>query len=166
MREFLPVIVLVLIFSPDISFSETKFTKAELSERFKLFAECKPMGIVVEHLNKDASKIGLTRKSLQYAAESRLRMARLYSSKSSHYLYINITNLDKAYSLELSFKKKVRDHFSDLNSFAVTWDIRSVGKVGNSGADFVLSVLSKYMDEFISEFLRVNEKACSQRQEP
>ena len=161
MQKFLFVVVLAFILSPDMSFPETQFTKAELWQRFRLFADCKPMDIVVENLNKGASRIGLTKESLQYTAESRLRVARLYDSEASHYLYINIFARNDVFSLELAFKKKVLDRFSGVNASAVTWVVHSLGSYGNSGAPFVLSTLSKYMDQFLAEFLRVNEKACN-----
>ena len=62
------------------------------------------MRLVVEHLSKDAKKIGLTEEAIQAAAESRLRSAHLYSTESEPDLYINVTvagadpRLDDCYS--------------------------------------------------------------------
>ena len=47
--------------------------------RFKLFNNCKPMGLVVEELPDAAADIELTKERLVIAAESRLRGARLYT---------------------------------------------------------------------------------------
>ncbi len=162
MRKFLSCFVITsTLLIPSILVAEPKYTAEQKKHRFELFVECKPMDIVVEYLNKGASKIGLTRKSLQYTIESRLRMARLYNPEASHYLYININVHGGAFSLELAFKKLVRDPISRVTAFAVTWVVHSLGSYGNIGAPFVLSTLSKYMDEFLAEFLRVNEKACN-----
>ena len=65
------------------------FTDEELYARFMLFAECKPMQLVVADISKDAAKIDLTKESIQAAAESRLRSARLYSTEADQYLFIN-----------------------------------------------------------------------------
>ena len=164
MRKFLCFLVFVFIFSPEISISATsEHTTEEKHMRFKLFAECKPMDILVEHLSSSASKLGLTRKSLQHTAESRLRSARLYNSKASHYLYVNLFAKNGVFSLELAFKKIVQEPMSGVNAFATTWVVQSIGSYGDSGASFIFSTLSKYTDEFLTEFLRVNEKACVKR---
>lgn len=49
----------------------------QVRERFELFNACRPMRLVVEGLPDRAAAIGLTEQSLQAAAESRLRGARL-----------------------------------------------------------------------------------------
>ena len=48
-------------------------------ERFNLFNACRPMRLVIQDLDDDATEIGLTREMLKAAAESRLRAARLYT---------------------------------------------------------------------------------------
>lgn len=50
------------------------------SERFGLFAACRPMRVLVEDLSEAATKIGLTVESIETTAESRLRAARLYKA--------------------------------------------------------------------------------------
>ena len=55
-------------------------TQVTARERFELFNNCGRMRLIVEGLNPDAAAIGLTEKRLQFAVESRLRGARLYTS--------------------------------------------------------------------------------------
>lgn len=136
------------------STSEDKFA------HFQLFADCQPMDLVVENLNSYASEIDLTKESIQTAAESRLRSARLYvSSLASPYLYINVNVVDRAFSINLGYKKPVYDPLSDSNYPATTWVTGSTGTHGGN-ASYILSSVSRYMDEFLVEFLRVNEEAC------
>ena len=109
-------------------------------------------------------KIGLTKESIQSAAESRLRSARLYRSivDAQSYLFIVVTVTSRAFSILLRFEKYVRDPFTDIVFLATTWDTGSIGTHGGSAGP-ILSELSRHMDHFLVEFLRVNEKACEKR---
>ncbi len=136
--------------------------------RFELFADCRPMYLLVERLPADASKIGLTEEAIQAAAESRLRSARLYRSIRSapyHSLYINVNVAGRGFSIRLEFKKDVYDPLSGDTGVATTWNTGGAGTHGGN-ANYILSLLSQYMDEFLVEFLRVNEKACEKRFAP
>ena len=115
MRKFLLIVVLAFILSPDMSFSETQFTKAELLQRFKLFAECKPMDIVVDlkiNHRKNFPKLHLTEQAIQYVVESRLRATRLFRSELGiPYLYINVHTWGEAFNISMKFQKRVQDNF-------------------------------------------------------
>ena len=128
---------------------------------FKLFADCQPMQLIVEDLRSDASDIGLTKASIQAAAESRLRSARLYDSDplTYPYLYINVNVVGRAFNIGLEYSKPVYDPLSDSHGVATTWN---KGMVGTHGGDagYILSSISELMDTFLVEFLRVNEEAC------
>ena len=120
------------------------------------------MHLIVEGLPPDAVEIDLTEESIQAALESRLRSARLYDSEAIDWLYIRVNVLGVAYSIDLRFFKQVHDLDSNETGAAATWDEGSVGMHGGD-AGFILSSISRYMDRFLVEFLRVNEEACSQR---
>ena len=97
-------------------------------DRFQLFNNCDPMALVVESLHDDAADIGLTDERLQFAAESRLRGARLYTSdRSRAYLYVNVTVAGKAFSTSLKYAKKMRDL---ATGNAHPQEIRSTGPEG------------------------------------
>ena len=57
----------------------TPAAMGQTPERFELYNACRPVKLVVERLSDRAAAIGLTKQSLQAAAESRLRAARLYT---------------------------------------------------------------------------------------
>lgn len=139
-------------------------TAKERVERFELFGDCKPMALVVENLPPDASKIGLTVDSLQAAAvESRLRAARLYDSEVlSPRLYVNVNVVGGAFSIRFQYDKLFYDPLSGFTNIAATWDIGSTGTHGGD-AGYILSWVSQYMDQFLLEFLRVNDEACEKR---
>ena len=131
-------------------------------DHFQLFANCRPMNLVVEGLGDDASKVGLARESIQAAVESRLRSARLYSSEATNWLYINVNVGDRAFSTSLSYNKEVYDPASNQLRNAETWEIGGTGTHGED-AGYILSLVSQYMDSFLVDFLRVNEEACERR---
>ena len=137
-------------------------------KRFQLFTGCHPMFLVVEGLSDGASKIGLTKEDIRAAAESRLRSARLYDSGASHYLYVlyvNVNVVGRAFNIDLEFKKNVLDPLSGNAGFATTWLTGSTGTHGGN-ANYIVSSVSRHMDKFLVEFLRVNEKACGKRLAP
>ena len=130
-------------------------------ERFALFDNCRPMKLIVEALPAEATEIGLTRESIQAALESRLRSARLYDSESSSDLYINANMTGRAFSSSLEYSKIFYDRASDSKGRASAWNTGGVGSGGRAAS--ILSWISSQMDEFLVEFLRVNEEACETR---
>lgn len=136
-------------------------TAEETLDRFMLFSNCSPVTLVVERLHSDASKIGLTKESLEIAVESRLRSARLYSPELlTPRLYLNVSTVDSAFSISLEYSKLLYDDFTNSSNLATTWDTGSTGTHGGD-ASYVLSVVSEAVDRFLVEFLRVNEEACA-----
>ena len=129
-------------------------------ERFELFNNCEPMYLLVENLPPDAAEIGLSKQGVQAAVESRLRSARLYdSSGSSSYLYVNVNVVGAAFGVELEYYQRVLTLESGLRGSAVTWGTGLTGTHGRD-ANYILSLVSRLMDTFLSKYLRVNEEAC------
>lgn len=135
-------------------------TSEERLAMFELYTACQPMGLVVERLDDDAEDIGLTEQVVINAAESRLRAARLYGTSRSEYLYVRITvTKNSAFSIELNFHKSFLDDHSKVIFPASTWNRGTIGISRN--ASYILGHISRLLDEFIVEFLRVNESACN-----
>ena len=135
-------------------------TEVTAYDRFRLFNNCEPMFLVVENLDSGELEIGLTEQRLQAAAESRLRGARLYSStRGTPYLYVNINTFSVAFNVILEYKKLLFDAASVSSYPATTWRVGSTGTHGRN-AEYIVSVLSGLLDEFLTAYLRVNEAAC------
>ena len=134
-------------------------------DRFELFNACRPMGLVIEDLSDHAATIGLTRVTLQAAAESRLRVARLYSNdytKTNHsYLYVNVNVVRASWNIFVQYNKVLTDEFG-VSGASATWYIGSNGTHGGD-AGYIVSSLSQHLDEFLADYLRVNEAACKAR---
>ena len=131
-------------------------------ERFQLFNDCRPMYLLVEGLNADAAAISLTEERLRTAAESRLRVARLYESAlamGGAVLYVNVGVNGRAFVVFLAYKKTLLDPASGEGGLGTTWENGSTGTHGGD-AERVVSTLSRHLDQFLTEYLRVNEAAC------
>ena len=91
---------------------------SQVLDRFELFSGCKPMQLVVEALPDDAAAIDLTRETLQVAAESRLRAARLYTEDPEtadfSYLYVNVNVVGRSHCVSVEYRKSVRDLYGKL----------------------------------------------------
>ena len=61
------------------------------------------------------------------------------------------------FSISVSLLKHVYDEATDLSLYAATW---SSSTVGFGGDDFILNRLSRQLDQFLVEYLRVNAEAC------
>ena len=134
-------------------------------DAFDLWNKCEPIDLIVEELDDEAAAIDLTTERIQTLAESRLRAARLYDAEALPYLYVRVGVLvsenrrSGAYTVEVVFKKYLRDGVSEQNGFAATWNTGSYGThSGNAG--FILQSMSEHLDRFVLEYLRVNEVAC------
>ena len=133
-------------------------------KRFELFNNCQPMRLVVEGLPDAAADIGLTKERLVLAAESRLRGSRLYTAEGyGAYLYLRVNVVGRAFNIALEYRKNVGDLASGEVGLATTWHAGGAGMHGATGAEFIVSGVSRNLDQFLTEYLRVNEAACSSR---
>ena len=128
--------------------------------RFQLLNECKPMGLVVNPLPPGAAAISLTRERIRTLAESRLRAARLFSDDLlPAHLQVNVKVLRLAFAVDFRFNKLLYDPVSNEAWPAATWGNGATGThAGDS--DSIMQLLSEWMDQFLVEYLRVNEDAC------
>ena len=121
------------------------------------------MALLVEGLPEDATTIGLTTGAIEIAVRSRLRAARIYSEDYSEtawsFLYVTVNLFGPAFSINVNYKKDVKDLATMLEHRATTWNTGSVGTHGRE-PNFILSSVAQYADEFIDEYLRVNAGAC------
>lgn len=92
----------------------------------------------------------------------RQRAERLFPSQQLSLrttLYTNINVVGPAFSIRLAHHKQVTDKRSDVDWTVATWHIGSTGTHGGH-AGFILNSLGEHVDQFLIEFLRVNEEAC------
>ena len=175
----LALILLLCVTAPVVVASESK----EISDfdRFQLWNRCRPLAIRA-HLSGEATNIELTEDMVEETIKAKLQLARLYSSdldtwdgspiKLSAFkrrleiiaglhphLVIEIQVFDPAFFAEAKFVKPVTDELSEVKSGATTWVGGTIGTHGGQ-SDFILSSISRTVDTFILEYLRVNDLAC------
>ena len=138
---------------------ETGATAEGSWERFQLFASCERMAVDIGHLGPGVREIGLTKESIQAAAESRLRSARLFDSDATTYLRITAIAHSVAFALQVEYLKSLHDPLTGLVAAAPTWSYTFLGTHGRS-SNYIMSSLSGLLDQFLVEYLRVNEEAC------
>ena len=130
------------------------------NEGSELFNDCGPMGLVVEELSDDATDIGLTEEALWALTESRLRAARLYPTDlpgpTTAMLFVRVHVAGGAFDLSIRYNKVVID-LSGTRSQSATW---STTDTHDGNLQRIVLSMSQHLDEFLAEYLRVNELAC------
>ena len=148
----------------------------EVSDRdkFELWNNCAEIRLFVGDLKTEAAEFNLRKEDIETAVRSRLRGARIYTENWFDdngswipSLSINVNNVNNvnvntvgfAFNIRVDLTKRVLDPASGQFGRAVTWQTGATGTHRND-AIFVISGVSKYTDEFIDEYLRVNAAAC------
>ena len=137
---------------------------------FRLYTGCSGVDLLVE-VQIDDSTLELAEADVARAARSRLRAARIYDPEASPYLYVSVHVVGPAYAIDVELRQIVERtgeawdgwFHSGQRGIAGTWHTASTGTSGNSG--FILQGLSRKMDEFVDEYLRVNTQETFVRME-
>ena len=129
---------------------------------FDLWLACRPFRYFVS-----VSGGVVTQERVENAVESRLRAARLYSSNSFNggYLFVSIVMTPdgpvRATAIHLEFNKALFDRLTSRAGIAMSYDLLRVLRHGSSRADAVMESVAGLLDEFVNDYLRVNEPACA-----
>ena len=136
-----------------------------ITDQIHLFANCGDVGLKV-YTNADADE--KLRTSLETAARSRLRGARIYTDPPGPVDGILMVSVivagDRAFAYHVWFEKMQTDKIADMGfaDWSPTGWTRSAVGIGTD-TSFILGSLSRVFDEFIDEYLRVNsDAACVQ----
>ena len=135
-------------------------------DRFSLWNECKPLQLLVASTNQEATKLGLTRESVEIAARSRLRAARIYTAEKNYFppttIYVNAhVGRGNTFFVSVELWKWLEDEINKISGFwrATTWDTYGFGTHGGNSTT-IISIVSQRIDHLIDEYLRVNAAAC------
>ena len=133
-------------------------------ERFQFYNACQPMVLAVGH-NAAAGRIGVKKKALHAAVESRLRAARLYTdsptSEGSAALTVKVDVVGEAFDISVQYIKVLTDEFGTRVP-SMAWGTSSFGTHGRDATGLVAYV-SEHLDKFLAAYLRVNEDDCHPR---
>ena len=106
---------------------------------------------------------------MKFAVESRLRGARLFKADIGlPFLEVGVNVGPRAFFINLDYQKRLFDPVSGREGTASSWSDGVFGthRSGSGGREFVLSGLSRLLDRFLTEYLRVNETACTESPSP
>lgn len=162
---------------------------AEIARRvdqFSLFNDCRPMALRTSLGGSFAGDLasdepakgieGINEELIRDLAEKRLRLARLYlplnATQSSDgkvgaferamyadaWMYVNVSVSGTIFQVSVEYYKKFTDSFG-RSGLARTWNTAFLYSHAKDSW-FVIGVLSDQIDQFLSEYLRVNEAAC------
>ena len=143
-------------------------------EAFELWNDCQPIAFSVHLQGKnEASKIGLTKEAIETAVRGRLRSARIFKDdpdrrrsislppKVNGFLQVSVTLNVVSVGMSMRFEKVMTDEASGYVGWTPTgWRRGLFGGHADDGY-YVLSGIAPVIDEFIDDYLRVNESACS-----
>ena len=136
------------------------------------FNACEGMAYNVTISGKASTDSALSESEIANAIESRLRAARIYQDEYQHghgsVFNVSLTLAGNAAMLSVGFEKPgfVDPYLKHHLLAKIPWGMETWGKTwlvqgGDSGD--VLAQLSKYLNEFISNYLRVNsDDACEE----
>ena len=143
---------------------------AAARDMFDFFNACEGMAYHVSLSGKRSNDSALSESEIANAIESRLRAARIFEEDAQKaaksYFNVHLTLAGSAASLDIGFEKPgfvdpyFRHRILQVPRGMETWQKSWVVQGGFRSGD-VLAQLSKYLDEFIVNYLRVNsDDAC------
>ena len=125
---------------------------------FRLLHNCDKVAFLI-FFSDDSNMKGLSKDRLKTVVESRLRGARLFREifpAVNPLLSVSVFANESWYGVDLNFQKLLFDPHSEITQPIKTWETRTTEK-NNGNAEDVVGTLSRLLDEFIVEYLRVNE---------
>lgn len=162
-KQILTLVFTLLIFGLfNSSFAQTDFNALEelFLEQYKKY-DFSDINVIVENLNEQAKKSGLTTQQIQNDAEIRLQKAGLRINKNAkQYIYINLNSINTdgyslAYSIDVSLKQDaVLTRDKSVSSTATTWNNGLIGITSVSNIRTIRDSISDFIDEFVNNYLK------------
>ncbi len=144
---------------------------ATARDMFDFFNSCEGMAYNVGISGKASNDSALSESDIANAVESRLRAARMFqkgSQAAKSHFNVYLTFVGNTASLRVGFEKPgftdpySTHRFLQLTRGMETWT-KSWLVQGDFGSGDILAQLSKYLDEFIVNYLRINsDEACEE----
>ena len=134
--------------------------KVSERDRFQLWNKCEPIDLLVQVQRKGTKDLAPKKEAIETAARSRLRIARLYDPDSTPFVLVSVLVIGDGFNRDLDFYKPVTDQVSGILSIASTWTTGGAGLHYGDG-NRILAGIARNVDEFVDDYRRVNDSACS-----
>ena len=137
---------------------------AQNDDEREYLEDLREVNVLVEDLPPEVEAAGLTRNGIEAAVEDRLRERRVPIGRSrlAGDLYVRIgthrgsTGL-YAYFARVSLQQLVTIEGNRQRAFVDTWDLESLGLVGEGNLPQVEEVVLQIVDVFIDDYFAVND---------
>ena len=137
---------------------------AQSDDEREYLTDLREVNVLVEDLPPEIEAAGLTRDGIEAAVEERLRERRmpLGRSRLAGDLYVRIgthrgpTGL-YAYFARVSLQQLVTIEGNRQRAFVDTWDLESLGMVGEGNLPQVEQVVLQIVDVFIDDYFAMND---------
>jgi hypothetical protein len=127
----------------------------------------KEVNVVIESIEPEVEKLGLTQDQVKAVAESKLREANIavatdiVRGRPAVYLYVQVVRPEKIdrlfYSISLSLLQNVvLERDPEVKTNTDTWMARVLGM--SSGIEAIRSDIRSLVDQFIEDFRKANQK--------
>jgi hypothetical protein len=127
----------------------------------------KEVNVVIESIEPEVEKLGLTQDQVKAVAESKLREANIavatdiVRGRPAVYLYVQVVRPEKIdrlfYSISLSLLQNVvLERDPEVKTNTDTWMARVLGM--SSGIEAIRSDIRSLLDQFIEDFRKANQK--------
>lgn len=137
---------------------------AQDEDEREYLTDLREVNVFVDDLAADAEAAGLTRDGIEAAVEARLRERRVPVGRSqlAGDLYVRVathrgTTGLYAYFARVSLQQLVTIESNQERAFVDTWDLDSLGTVGEANLPQVQRVVLQIVDAFIDDYFSVND---------
>ena len=129
-------------------------------DRFAFWNSCFPVELLVDHQDTDSAVAGVSSGIIAMFVKNRLEEAEVYGEAPQYgRLYIHVLIVEDAYNVQVSFHKFIQDWQSEINGYAATYHYGITG-MHEERDDQILAAVFTLVDQFMEDYLRVNEAAC------
>ncbi len=139
-------------------------TRAQDENEREYLTDLHEINVFVDDLAPDAEAAGLTRDAIEAAVEARLRErgVPLGRSQLAGDLYVRVATHQGttglyAYFARVSLQQLVTIEGNQERAFVDTWDLDSLGTVGEANLPQVQRVVLQIVDVFIDDYFSVND---------
>ncbi len=160
----MPTILLIVAMATAILTGRTAPAAAQDENEREYLTDLREINVFVDDLAADAEAAGLTRNGIEAAVEARLRERRVPLGRSQFAgdLYVRVathrgTTGLYAYFARVSLQQLVTIEGNQERAFVDTWDLDSLGTVGEANLPQVQRVVLQIVDVFIDDYFSVND---------